>query len=96
MRPSAADVTHRPTVTDHDRLVVRIAETFEKLGDTERVRALAALPPEALHHIGISAALVIRQRPKFNLVCSHCAGRHEVAECPDVVNRHELRGALGR
>ncbi len=96
MRPRAANVTHRPTITDHDRLAVSIGETLVQLTDSERVRALAAIPAEALDHLGISVGFVLRQRPRFAPVCSYCAGKHEVAECPNFAGRRELRPALAR
>ena len=92
MRPGAEKVTN--PVTDHDRLAVSVADTLAGLSDSERVRALAALPPSALSHLAISTAHVATARRRA--VCDYCAGGHEMAECPTVPGRtrRELRGAL--
>ena len=96
MRPGADDVTPRPAVTDHDRMAVSVADTLVALSDSERVRALAALPAEALIHMAVSTSHVVRQRARRDMVCDYCAGGHAMVECPTLPSRsrRELRGAL--
>ena len=90
MRPAAPNCT--PKVTDHDRLAVALAETLGELTDSQRVRALAAIPPAALEHLAISAARVA-PAPAAS-VCDYCAGGHSMFECPSVPSRRGLRRAL--
>jgi hypothetical protein len=90
MRPEMPAVT--PKVTDHDRLAVSVADTLGDLTDSQRVRALAALPPTALSHLAIATARVSPPPPP--VVCDYCAGGHAPVECPSRPGRRGLRRAL--
>jgi len=93
MHPAGQEVTPNQ-VTDHDRLAVSLADTLEEMSDSERVRALAALPAQSLAHVAISTAYVVRQRAGRAVVCGYCAGGHSQAECPKMFGRRGLRRAL--
>jgi hypothetical protein len=90
MHPSGQEFT--PKVTDHDRLAVSVADTLGELTDSQRVRALAALPPASLIHLAISTDRVAPPPPA--LVCDYCAGAHVHALCPSRPGRRGLRSAF--